>query len=73
VCSTAGDAERMLFCDSCDKAYHMSCHHPEVRVKPMGKWDCSACRCSSTTIGDIVAGEQHVMIIMYGEMKIGIC
>lgn len=26
----------MLFCDSCDKGYHMGCHVPPVSEKPLG-------------------------------------
>ena len=27
----------MLFCDACDKGYHMDCHNPPVEEKPTGK------------------------------------
>ena len=27
----------MLFCDACDKGYHMQCHDPAVEEKPQGK------------------------------------
>lgn len=27
----------MLFCDACDKGYHMQCHEPAVEFKPQGK------------------------------------
>ena len=26
----------MLFCDACDKGYHMQCHVPDVKIKPQG-------------------------------------
>ena len=26
----------MLFCDACDKGYHMDCHKPKVKDKPSG-------------------------------------
>lgn len=38
----------MLFCDACDKGYHMDCHKPQVLEKPSGKWIC--CECSSQGI-----------------------
>jgi len=28
--------DEMLFCDSCDKGYHMNCHKPPVLEKPTG-------------------------------------
>ncbi|KAL5020944.1 hypothetical protein ScPMuIL_000099 [Solemya velum] len=43
VCSDAGNADCMLFCDACDKGYHMNCHQPEVTEKPLGKWICDDC------------------------------
>ncbi|XP_014672657.1 PREDICTED: atherin-like [Priapulus caudatus] len=33
----------MLFCDACDKGYHMKCHTPKVAKKPTGKWVCFKC------------------------------
>lgn len=29
--------DSMLFCDACDKGYHMNCHTPKVTDKPSGK------------------------------------
>lgn len=33
----------MLFCDGCDKAYHMYCHAPIIQERPQGKWLCYRC------------------------------
>ena len=27
----------ILFCDACDKGFHMTCHKPAVTNKPKGK------------------------------------
>ncbi|ELU13216.1 hypothetical protein CAPTEDRAFT_167868 [Capitella teleta] len=43
LCEDAGDPDAMLFCDACDKGYHMSCHSPVIEDKPTGKWVCSRC------------------------------
>ncbi|OWF52006.1 Histone acetyltransferase KAT6B [Mizuhopecten yessoensis] len=43
VCEDSGDPEMMLFCDSCDKGYHMNCHNPPLEKKPLGNWVCSKC------------------------------
>ncbi|XP_076818047.1 uncharacterized protein LOC143463457 isoform X2 [Clavelina lepadiformis] len=43
VCCSSRDGASILFCDACDKAYHMKCHSPEVDDKPEGKWICSSC------------------------------
>jgi len=26
----------MLFCDACDKGFHMNCHEPSLEKKPQG-------------------------------------
>lgn len=43
ICEDSGDGDLVLFCDLCDKGYHMNCHSPPVAVKPTGKWVCSCC------------------------------
>ena len=46
VCEEANpdEDEEMLFCDSCDLGYHMSCHKPPVQNKPIGNWVCFKCK-----------------------------
>ncbi|KAI8786736.1 atherin isoform X1 [Biomphalaria glabrata] len=44
LCQDPGFPDQMLFCDCCDKGYHMSCHQPPVNKKPSGNWECSACQ-----------------------------
>lgn len=44
ICQDSEDADSMLFCDSCDKGYHMGCHRPKVLEKPVGKWVCQRCQ-----------------------------
>lgn len=43
ICQDATDPDMMLFCDGCDKGYHMNCHMPQVKEKPSGKWVCAEC------------------------------
>ncbi|ESO92575.1 hypothetical protein LOTGIDRAFT_120410 [Lottia gigantea] len=43
VCDRGEDATTMLFCDACDRGYHMECHQPVLKDKPKGKWVCSDC------------------------------
>ncbi|GAB1597498.1 uncharacterized protein DDB_G0287625-like [Argonauta hians] len=47
VCDSSGDGDCMLFCDACDKGYHMKCHVPAVNEKPKGKWLCNQCTSES--------------------------
>ncbi|KAK3612621.1 hypothetical protein CHS0354_042131 [Potamilus streckersoni] len=44
ICADSEDPDCMLFCDSCDKGYHMNCHDPPVSEKPTGKWVCGKCQ-----------------------------
>lgn len=43
ICEDPGDADSMLFCDACDRGFHMGCHSPAIREKPNGKWMCAYC------------------------------
>ncbi|XP_074657747.1 uncharacterized protein LOC141910814 [Tubulanus polymorphus] len=43
ICSEAGDAAELLFCDACDKGYHMQCHEPKIDENPTGQWVCKNC------------------------------
>lgn len=36
-CRHSGDASNLLFCDSCDKGYHMDCLQPPITVMPKGE------------------------------------
>ncbi|CAI9721705.1 histone acetyltransferase KAT6B-like [Octopus vulgaris] len=47
ICDDSGDGDCMLFCDACDKGYHMKCHLPRVNEKPKGKWVCGQCASES--------------------------
>ncbi|XP_045160400.1 histone acetyltransferase KAT6B-like [Mercenaria mercenaria] len=53
ICADPGEADCMLFCDACDKGYHMMCHVPKVDDKPQGKWICSECVNDGVDIDDI--------------------
>uniref|UniRef100_A0A3P9HEV5 histone acetyltransferase n=1 Tax=Oryzias latipes TaxID=8090 RepID=A0A3P9HEV5_ORYLA len=38
------NAEEMLFCDSCDRGFHMECCDPPLSRMPKGTWICQVCR-----------------------------
>ncbi|KAH6913061.1 hypothetical protein BKA70DRAFT_712081 [Coprinopsis sp. MPI-PUGE-AT-0042] len=44
VCSQKGDDEQILFCDSCDRGWHMYCLNPPMENAPPGKWACPLCQ-----------------------------
>ena len=41
--SIAGDDDRTLLCDNCDKEYHMECLTPPLTAIPKGDWYCPRC------------------------------
>ncbi|EGN99105.1 hypothetical protein SERLA73DRAFT_160636 [Serpula lacrymans var. lacrymans S7.3] len=43
VCREKGDDERILFCDFCDRGWHMDCLQPPLQESPPGKWHCPYC------------------------------
>ncbi|KAJ7183171.1 hypothetical protein C8R46DRAFT_885015 [Mycena filopes] len=43
ICLQKGDDARILFCDSCDRGWHMDCLDPPVESMPRGKWYCPVC------------------------------
>ncbi|XP_035256337.1 histone acetyltransferase KAT6B-like isoform X1 [Anguilla anguilla] len=38
------NADEMLFCDSCDRGFHMECCDPPLDRMPKGTWNCQVCR-----------------------------
>ena len=42
-CHKAAYSNRMLFCDACDKGFHMECLVPPLSSLPEGQWICPAC------------------------------
>lgn len=44
VCQDAGNADNLLFCDACDKGFHMECLSPPMTETPTGSWVCSGCK-----------------------------
>ena len=42
-CQHSGDADNLLFCDSCDKGFHMDCLQPPMNEMPTGFWMCCLC------------------------------
>eukprot|EP00794_Sanderia_malayensis_P008225 gene8225-9105_t len=43
ICDGTSDPDSLLFCDACDKGYHMNCHTPKLDQMPSGKWMCNSC------------------------------
>ncbi|XP_015790346.1 zinc finger protein ubi-d4 [Tetranychus urticae] len=43
LCGTSDNDEQLLFCDDCDRGYHMYCLTPPLSEPPEGSWSCHLC------------------------------
>lgn len=43
LCGTSDHDDQLLFCDDCDRGYHMYCLDPPLTNEPEGLWSCSLC------------------------------
>ncbi|CEH19130.1 histone acetyltransferase mst2 [Ceraceosorus bombacis] len=44
VCSDKGDDAQIMFCDRCDRGWHLYCLSPPLTKVPLGRWICPTCR-----------------------------
>ncbi|XP_023657965.1 zinc finger protein DPF3 isoform X2 [Paramormyrops kingsleyae] len=42
-CGTSENDDQLLFCDDCDRGYHMYCLKPPMSHPPEGSWSCYLC------------------------------
>jgi len=74
VCNGTGDPDTLLFCDACDKGYHMLCHTPKLDKMPSGKWACASCLAKGKNVATPVGSTQPVFVIdddeKDGKMKV---
>ncbi|XP_037077347.1 zinc finger protein ubi-d4-like [Pollicipes pollicipes] len=43
LCGTSDNDDQLLFCDDCDRGYHMYCLSPPLTAPPEGSWSCHLC------------------------------
>ena len=43
LCGTSENDDQLLFCDDCDRGYHMYCLDPPMKIAPEGSWSCQIC------------------------------
>lgn len=43
ICGTSDNDDQLLFCDDCDRGYHMYCLAPPLTSPPDGLWSCDIC------------------------------
>ncbi|KAI9454545.1 hypothetical protein BJY52DRAFT_1284058 [Lactarius psammicola] len=55
ICQEKGDDARILFCDTCDRGWHMDCLTPPLQDSPPGKWHCPSCTHNPSGICEAVS------------------
>ncbi|XP_068217071.1 zinc finger protein ubi-d4 B-like isoform X2 [Palaemon carinicauda] len=43
LCGTSENDDQLLFCDDCDRGYHLYCLRPPLMEPPEGEWSCDLC------------------------------
>lgn len=43
VCCEKGDDSKIMFCDRCDRGWHLYCLRPPLLKPPRGRWECPTC------------------------------
>lgn len=43
ICGNSENDDKLLFCDDCDRGYHMYCLNPPLTTAPEGDWRCDLC------------------------------
>lgn len=61
LCSTAENDDQLLFCDDCDRGFHMFCLNPPLEEAPEGSWSCHLC------VVEFHSGEANGRKILPGE------
>ncbi|PKU63909.1 uncharacterized protein LOC110113292 isoform X2 [Dendrobium catenatum] len=43
ICGISENAVKMLICDDCEEAFHLSCCRPKIKRLPRDEWYCQSC------------------------------
>lgn len=64
LCGTSDNDEQLLFCDACDRGYHMYCLNPPISEPPEGSWQCQLCeaRVKGKDVSKVAVLPQHMDI-----------
>ncbi|CAL4073264.1 unnamed protein product, partial [Meganyctiphanes norvegica] len=57
-CKDPDDAEKMIFCDMCDRGYHIYC--VGLKKVPNGRWHCKECAICSSCKSRTPQGDEHI-------------
>jgi len=44
ICGTSENDDQLLFCDDCDRGFHLYCLNPPLPSAPEGEWSCHLCQ-----------------------------
>ncbi|XP_057299831.1 uncharacterized protein LOC130630372 [Hydractinia symbiolongicarpus] len=69
ICNGTGDPDTLLFCDACDKGYHMQCHAPKLEKMPSGKWACASCVEKGKSVSTPSGTQQQPVFIVGSEVN----
>lgn len=58
TCNDPDDEDKMIFCDMCDRGYHIYC--VGLRRVPNGRWHCKECAICSSCGSKTPAGNEHL-------------
>ncbi|SPO45666.1 related to histone acetyltransferase 3 (myst) [Moesziomyces antarcticus] len=48
ICCDKGDDAQLMFCDGCDRGWHLYCLSPPLAKPPKGQWQCPTCEAGDT-------------------------
>ena len=69
-CQHSGDADNLLFCDSCDKGFHMDCLQPPMNEMPTGFWMCCLCDRVTDAPGKSIRKRKKTMAPLAAKEKV---
>lgn len=55
------EQERIILCDECDRAYHLTCLTPPMEEVPRGSWICDGCILSTGADFGFDSGAEHTL------------
>lgn len=61
VCLSKGDDEQIMFCDRCDRGWHLYCLRPALKKPPKGDWYCPMCQPPKRSASPIKAPSKKIV------------
>lgn len=60
VCGNSENDDKLLFCDDCDRGYHVYCLTPPLTEAPEGDWRCDLCKAQTNGNGSVTSAPPAV-------------